>query len=337
MTVRSRRWLTLALAPLVMVTMFVAPATSVGAAPKDPSVADEGDENAELGDLLEKTGRRYATLKSKYEKLKAQKLQAVLDVSAAEADRDRLLPQAGKVASESYRTGSLSSVGFLLNSRSSKLFLERAVALNELNTLNDKKLAELNEAVAKVDKAKATLDQLLKTQKAQVEGMQKQKASAEQALALVGGASLTNGFVDATSPEAKQAPRNSSGDFSPESCSVDDPTTGGCITPRTLNMLKEAKKAGFDRFVGCYRSGGPFEHPKGRACDWSLQNRGFSDARNADMKRYGNDLMAFLVRNADRLGVLYVIWYQRIWFPATGWKSYSGPSTHRDHVHVSML
>jgi hypothetical protein len=89
--------------------------------------------------------------------------------------------------------------------------------------------------------------------------------------------------------------------------------------------------------VGCHRNGGPFEHPKGRACDWSLQQSGFSVSHNADMKRYGNDLMAFLVRNADRLGVLYVIWFKQIWFPATGWKNYHGPSNHTDHVHVSML
>ena len=55
------------------------------------------------------------------------------------------------------------------------------------------------------------------------------------------------------------------------------------------------------------------------------------------MFRYGNDLMAFLVRNADRLGIYYVIWNRKIWFPASGWSSYSGPSAHTDHVHVSML
>jgi hypothetical protein len=47
--------------------------------------------------------------------------------------------------------------------------------------------------------------------------------------------------------------------------------------------------------------------------------------------------MAFLVRNADRLGVLYVIWFRQIWLPATGWKAYHGASAHTDHVHVSML
>ena len=102
-------------------------------------------------------------------------------------------------------------------------------------------------------------------------------------------------------------------------------------------MYKEVKKAGFDRFVGCHRNGGPFEHPKGRACDWSLQKSGFSVYHNNDMFEYGNDLMAFLVRNADRLGILYVIWNRMIWFPARGWSTYHGPSTHEDHVHVSML
>jgi peptidoglycan DL-endopeptidase CwlO len=164
----------------------------------------------------------------------------------------------------------------------------------------------------------------------------KQKAAAQKALALVGGP-LTGGFVDATSKVAAPAPRNADGGFSPERCSVNDPTTDGCITPRTYHMYLEVKKAGFNRFVGCHRNGGPFEHPKGRACDWSLQKSGFSVAHNADMKRYGNDLMAFLVRNADRLGVLYVIWFRRVWFPATGWGVYHGSSSHTDHVHVSMI
>ena len=115
------------------------------------------------------------------------------------------------------------------------------------------------------------------------------------------------------------------------------PTTDGCITARTLHIYQEVKKAGFNRFVGWHRNGGPFEHPKGRACDWSLQKSGFSVAHNADMKNYGNNLMAFLVRNADRLGIYYVIWYAQIWWPASGWHAYHGESNHKDHVHVSVL
>jgi hypothetical protein len=134
-----------------------------------------------------------------------------------------------------------------------------------------------------------------------------------------------------------RAPRNSSGGFSSEGCTEKDPTTSGCVTKRTLHMYKETKKAGFNMFVGCHRTGGPYEHPKGRACDWSLQKSGFSSYDTDKEFKYGNDLMAFLVRNGDRLGIYYVIWNRKIWFPANGWSDYHGASAHTDHVHVSML
>jgi hypothetical protein len=338
MTARPRRWLVLALAPLVAVTtMLVAPAAPATAGPGDTSTADDGDDNPLLNNVLDSTGRRYLAAKAAVEKSTKTQLSLQLDVKSAEAKRDAMIPQVSAVAAQQYRTGGLSSASFLLNSTSTDTFLERAISLGEMNALNDAKLHELDKAIAEVTTAKARLDQEVAAQKQNLASMAKQKQAAEQALALVGGKNLTGGFVVAKSPEAAPAPRNSDGGFSPESCSVPDPTTDGCITARTLHMYQEVKKAGFNRFVGCHRNGGPFEHPKGRACDWSLQKSGFSIAHNADMKNYGNNLMAFLVRNADRLGVLYVIWFAQIWFPATGWKSYHGASSHKDHVHVSML
>jgi len=340
MTARPRRWLVFALAPLVAVTLSVAiaPAAPASAEPGDTtSTADDGDDNPLLNDVLDSTGRRYLAAKAAVAKSTKTQLSLALDVKTAEDKRDKLLPQVGAVAGQQYRTGNVSTASFLLNSMSSDDFLKRAISLEEINTLNDGILRELNAAIDEVTTAKARLDTEVQAQKQNLASMQKQKEAAEKALALVGGESLTGGFVLAKSPVAAPAPRNADGGFSPESCSIDDPTTSGCITPRTLHMYKEVKKAGFDRFVGCHRNGGPFEHPKGRACDWSLQDSGFSVAHNADMKNYGNNLMAFLVRNADRLGILYVIWYAQIWFPATGWKTYHGPSNHKDHVHVSML
>jgi len=66
------------------------------------------------------------------------------------------------------------------------------------------------------------------------------------------------------------------------------------------------------------------------------------EGREREARRYGNDLAAFFVRNADRLGVLYVIWYRQIWLPANGWRSYGGSygdpsSDHTNHVHLSVL
>ncbi|MDT5033606.1 MAG: hypothetical protein QOC94_3777 [Actinoplanes sp.] len=339
MTATPRRWLTIALAPLIAAAMFavVSPATPANADPGDTSTADDGDDNPLLNDVLDATGRRYLAAQAAVAKSTKTQLKLALDVQTAEAKRDALLPEVGAIAGQQYRTGNVSAASFLLNSTNSDDFLKKAISLAEISALNDGKLKELDTAITQVNTAKANLDTEVRAQKQNLALMQKQKEAAEKALALVGGKSLTGGFVLAKSPVAAPARRNADGGFSPESCSIDDPTTTGCITPRTLHMYKEVKKAGFNRFVGCHRNGGPFEHPKGRACDWSLQNKGFSVAHNADMKNYGNNLMAFLVRNADRLGILYVIWYAQIWFPATGWKTYHGTSSHKDHVHVSML
>ncbi|MET8147298.1 coiled-coil domain-containing protein [Actinoplanes sp. NPDC049668] len=340
MTARPRRWLVLALAPLVAVTMLLVPAAPASADPDDKkktTTADDGDDDPLLNEVLDSTGRRFVAAKSAVKKSTKTQLGLALRVKEAEARRDAMLPEVGAVAAQQYRTGGISTMGFLLNTDGPEGFLKKAVSLEEISALNDGKLHALYQAIDAVNTAKARLDQEVKAQQQNLAAMTKQKQAAEKALAKVGGNTVTGGFVLANSPVAAAAPRNSDGEFSPESCSVNDPTTSGCITPRTFHMYKEVKKANFKRFVGCHRNGGPFEHPKGRACDWSLQKSGFSPWHNQDTREYGNNLMAFLVRNADKLGILYVIWNRQIWFPATGWKSYSGPSDHTDHVHVSML
>lgn len=343
MTRRSRRWWALALAPLVAVSIVAAPTAPANADPNDTSssadeqAGDDGEDSLLLNDVLESSNRRYVQAKAAVAKSTKAQLTLAGEIRTAEARRNLLIPEVNAIAAQQYRTGNLSTAGFLLGSNGSDDFLKKAVSLEEINSLHDQKLRELDRAIDEVNAKKAALDAEIRSQQTNLASMRKQKESADKALALVGGEGLTQGFVTAKSPVAAPAPRNAEGGFSPEQCTVNDPTTDGCITPRTMHLYKEVKKAGFNRFVGCHRNGGPFEHPKGRACDWSLQKSGFSVAHNADMKNYGNNLMAFLVRNADRLGIYYVIWYAQIWFPATGWHGYHGPSNHKDHVHVSLL
>ncbi|AGL14060.1 hypothetical protein [Actinoplanes sp. N902-109] len=338
MTARPRQWLALALASLVATTLVAAPGPAASAAPGgSSSTADDGEDNPQLNDLLDSTGRRYLQAKAAVDKSTKTQLALSLQVKAAEDKRDALLPEVGAVAAQQYRTGGVTTMSFLLSANSPDSFLNKAISLNEINALHDHKLGELDAAINEVATAKAQLDAEVKAQKTSLATMQKQKEQAEKALKLVGGDVVTGGFVDAKSKVAAPAPKNADGEFGPEPCTVNDPTTSGCITARTLHMYQEVKKAGFNRFVGCHRDGGPFEHPKGRACDWSLQNSGFAPWHNQDTREYGNNLMAFLVRNADRLGILYVIWNRMIWWPGVGWHTYHGPSNHTDHVHVSML
>ncbi|MFG2047460.1 coiled-coil domain-containing protein [Micromonospora sp. NPDC048935] len=339
MTAPLRRWLTPVVAVIAALTVLAGPQPA-HAAPTTPTPSghEEDGEPKLLNDVIEQANRDYSAAKSKLDKSKKRQLELALAVDRAKADLDALAPQVGQIAAQSYRTGRIGALAMLLESDAPDTFVQRAAMLDEINMVNENKLAEVNAAKARAEEAKLALDTEVREQQKQTAVMAKRKNEADKALSLVGGKGFTGGLVDATSPVAKIGPgRTADGDWKAQSCSEDDPTTSGCITPRTLHAYKEVKRAGFNRFVGCYRPGGPWEHPKGRACDWSLQKSGFAPWHNEDTRTYGNNVAAFLIRNADRLGIYYVIWNRQIWFPASGWKSYSGPSNHTDHVHMSLL
>src|SRR5439155_8036837 len=139
---------------------------------------------------------------------------------------------------------------------------------------------------------------------------------------------------------AAAAPRRSNGSWPAESCSINDPTTSGCITPRMLHALQQAKAAGFTHYVSCWRSGGSGEHPKGRACDFAAAPNGFGGVATGADRAYGDRLAAYFLANYDRLAVLYVIWFRQIWLPSSGWRAYHGggdpSSDHTNHCHLSV-
>jgi hypothetical protein len=108
-----------------------------------------------------------------------------------------------------------------------------------------------------------------------------------------------------------------------------------------LNALQQAKAAGFTRFVSCFRQASFGEHPKGRACDYSASPDTFGGVATGGDRQYGERLAGYFVDNADRLGVLYVIWFKQIWLPGTGWRAYNNgngdpASDHTNHVHLSV-
>ncbi|MGH2748369.1 MAG: hypothetical protein ACRDKB_10645 [Actinomycetota bacterium] len=99
--------------------------------------------------------------------------------------------------------------------------------------------------------------------------------------------------------------------------------------------------------------GGQSEHKEGRAWDWAVDASSTRDrAAVSDLfqwifaeDRYGNSSA-----RARRLGIMYLIWNRRIWFPYSGWQTYCvqrkrgcvSPSDkglrhpHTDHVHFSF-
>ncbi|MFG1678037.1 coiled-coil domain-containing protein [Micromonospora sp. NPDC049282] len=271
-----------------------------------------------------------------------------IDVELAERDA-----KVGEIAQVAYRTGRMGTAAALLASRSPEGFMDRAAALETVAAHEDRTLRDLITTRDEAIRTRAALDGEIREQRKQVTLMAKRKDQAERALEVANrrpaadsGSSRSSdggGSPGGTSTaNAKPAKRNSDGSWPAESCSVNDPTpASGCITPRTLHALQQAKAAGFTRYVSCHRPSGSGEHPKGRACDFAAQKDGFGGVASGGDKTYGNNLSAYLIRNADPLAVLYVIWFKRIWLPSSGWKSYSGgngdpSSDHTNHVHLSV-
>jgi hypothetical protein len=307
-----------------------------------PASADPEGGTKTLRDALESAAKGYSDAKTKL--AISQKRQAELQTTMIRAQQgaQKLQGQVGVIAARYYRLGRLSTTSMLLNAATPDGFLERAWRLDAMAQLDAQTLVDYRNEVDLAKRAKVQIDQEIKEQRQQVTVLGKKKSEAELALASVGGGAVTGGFISANSALAKPAPRNSDGSWPTERCTVDDPTTGGCITPRLLNAYQQARSAGFTHYTSCFSKRATGEHPKGRACDFSANASTFKNvAASGSDRAYGDRLAAYFVKNSDRLGVLYVIWFRQIWMPSTGWRSYShtgGPSeVHTNHVHLSVL
>lgn len=341
-TVTVRRWLIPLVALVLAATAsFAVPASAEPGAPTTGTTPGDEGAPATVKDLIEQANRGYVDARNAHATSKRRQLELQLKLGQVQRRLAEISQEVSGIAATAYRTGRLRPVEAMLNATSPDAFLERAEAIEMMTRLDDLKLRRLNAAREEVSRAKAAVDAEAAQQAKQLAIMEKKRKDANRALVAVGGQS-TGGLVSVTSPVARPAPR-SSGGFSPQGCTADDPTTGGCITPRTLHAMSEARRLGFKRFVSCFRPNGPYEHPKGRACDFAVEKgTGFGGDATGSSRTYGNNLAVFFVRNEDRLGVLYVIWYRQFWSPATGWKRYSGnggdpSSDHTNHVHLSMI
>ncbi|HEU5107922.1 MAG TPA: hypothetical protein VFT95_05140 [Micromonosporaceae bacterium] len=279
---------------------------------------------------------RLANSRKRQKQLSAQLVQIEAELKVRSA-------VVGQLADVAYRGGRAGAVSALLDSDSPDALLDRVKALDTVAANQNEKLRALLTTQTRAQRAKAALAREIAVQQRQVAIMAARKKQAEAALAAAGrNGEASNGPGGSGGGSARPAPRNPDGSFPNESCRLDDPTTGGCITARTLHALRQAKAAGFTRFVSCFRSGGGGDHPLGQACDFAAQRNGFGGVATGGDRTYGNNLANYFVRNADRLGVKYVIWFQEIWLPSSGWRQYSRgngdpASEHQNHVHLSVF
>lgn len=313
------------------------------AAPTMPAAAEPGEDAGKpptLKEQLDAANRGFIDAQATLDASRTRQVELGRRLDETQKRLDALSESANTLAASAYRNNNLRTMSALLSSASPDTFVDRATLVKTMATRNDRQLREYARLRKQLADNKTSVDNEVKLQEQQVAEMNKRRADAEKALAATGGGQKTTAPAGARPASAAAAPKVN-GKWPAESCTVDDPTTSGCLTPRTLHALRQAKAAGFTRFVSCYRPGGPYEHPKGRACDFSSEVGGFGGVASGGDRLYGNNLAAFLVRNADRLGVLYVIWFKQIWTPAAGWHSYGAgygdpSSDHTNHIHLSV-
>ncbi len=307
-----------------------------------PGYADPNDPdgpNATLQDKLATAAAAYADAKDKLDSARRKQVELTAQLAQTQQQLADLTEATAHIAVAAYRSGPVGTLNTLLNSVSPDEFVSRASTLQELTRVQSKQLRSLKEFRVKAAEERGALDQVIAQAQVQATETQRRKAMAEQALAVVAGGPTSGVVIPA--PAAEPAPRNPDGSFPAESCSVKDPTTSGCLTPRTLHAYQQVRAFGFNRYAACFRQATWGEHPKGRACDFAADVSSFGGVATGASRDYGNRLAGWLIANADRLGVLYVIWFRQIWMPGTGWRAYSlvdgSPSgDHTNHVHLSI-
>jgi len=100
--------------------------------------------------------------------------------------------------------------------------------------------------------------------------------------------------------------------------------------PQTAAGVNEIGPKFGIKTVYCWRASDPYpDHPAGLAADFMI-----SDIPNGHA--VGDQLANYVIANAKRLGVKYLIWNRRSWNTERGtWVGYTGSNPHTDHVHVT--
>jgi hypothetical protein len=324
----------------LLIAMIVTIVALIGTGVPAYADPDGGGQTKALSDQLEAAAKSYYDIKAKLTASQTRQTQLKKTLADSQLSLLRLQAVVGQIAAARYEGGSLGVFdGLLANDASTSDLLQAGAVAQYLIWKDDSQLHQLVQTEATATAAQKELDAEVVNENKQYAALDAAKRNAEKALASVGG--LVSAGYTGPVTDAQPAPRNSSGGFSAESCSLKDPTTSGCITPRLFHALTEARLAGFTHYVACYREATFGEHPLGRACDFAAAQNGFAGIATGAERTYGNQLAAWFIHNSDALGVLYVIWFRQIWMPGIGWRSYDGccdpASTHQNHVHLSVV
>ena len=238
--------------------------------PRPRRAPDEGDTPL-LRDVLEAAGRSYVQAKTALANTRKRQARLTAELRRVEGRIAELAPEVEQVA----RTGRTGPAG------SARCWCCSTALAGGLPEAGPRAggggpagqrpgCASSNQARDRAPGRKRPLDAEIAEERRQLAVMLRQKQAAEQALALVGGA-VTGGFVSATHRSPRPAPRDADGSWPPQTCSIRRPDHQRLHHPAHPARVHTRHGGRLHPVRRLPPPGGPFEHPKGRACDFSPQ------------------------------------------------------------------
>ncbi|MEU4550031.1 coiled-coil domain-containing protein [Nonomuraea dietziae] len=299
------------------------PASGGHAEPK-PTPKQLRKELSALQKNSDKLIAEYYSSRHELQKVEKAEKSARERLRVAQADYERESAQLRLMASEQYISGGTGAIGVMfgeidLNGLAlvEAMAAEQGARLQGFTEVRDRHQRARTEAKDRADELSDRIKEL-----------EKQKKAAEKVIGKI------KDRIDRLYPTP--GVRRPDGSWVPQLPSGPDN-----ITPR-MRLVRNliAERFGVPYGIGCYRAiqdGG--EHPLGRACDFML-SRGGAMPSAAEVRR-GNEISAWAIKNAQRLGIMYIIYRQRIWHARTGaWKVMSNrggtTANHYDHPHISV-
>ncbi|MFC7327626.1 coiled-coil domain-containing protein [Marinactinospora rubrisoli] len=310
-----------AFAGLLSALVFVLPGTAY-ADPEDELSLEELNERAEeLETEYNGELRQYTDARETAEEAEARLTE--VDEQLAQA-RDSV----GRFAATQYQGTGLDPAIELALSSSPENMLQDAAVLGQLSHSNSSRVLALTELREEREQASEEADAALAEARELVGDLEEQR---DEILARI------ERYEREQVPEPAAGAGNGTVPESAKGWGFDG------ATPRMAAIRDEIIMTfGAPYEVGCLRPGDPGEHGSGRACDFMMSAAGASPS--SANQELGDQIAEYARANADRLGVMYVIWEQRIWDsrnPGAGWRQMedrgSITQNHYDHVHVSSF
>ncbi|MBV2364833.1 coiled-coil domain-containing protein [Streptomonospora nanhaiensis] len=236
------------------------------------------------------------------------------DATREEVDDAR--EQVRELAAASYANGGIDPAMAMFVEDDPQSILDQAQLVGHLSNTNQDKIDRLQQAIERDEKARDNAEEKLEAAEEDLEELESRRSEVQELIA------------DYPAQEMG-GPYN--------------------LTPRTEQMrelvIEEFGESPETGGVGCYRPVGGWvvgEHPKGRACDFMLNANG--EMPSQDQIDRGYAISKWAQDNAERLGIMYIIYRQQIWDVRRGdegWRDMSDRGSitenHFDHVHISMF